>query len=97
MRIITDPKEKYQTINCLETYCLYRKTCANHTSAGDFRSEDGFSPELTVVNGDVHCKTREEIPFERESNYSNEWYPVNYDNLNRGLVLWTDIEKKSNE
>jgi hypothetical protein len=54
MKIKTEPKGLYNAIICLEETCLYRKNCANHVSAGDFRSEDGFTPELNLKQGNVY-------------------------------------------
>jgi len=96
MRIITDPKEKYQVVNCLETNCLYRKTCANHTSAGDFRSTGGFSPQLMIINGHVHCKTHDVPPYGGELDDIKEWYPSNHNKLDSGSVLWKDLEQSDN-
>lgn len=31
---------------CLSETCHLQKDCASHCSAGDFRSEDGFTPDL---------------------------------------------------
>lgn len=36
-------------IDCLSATCQFRKTCANHESAGDFRVEDGFKPNLKFL------------------------------------------------
>lgn len=37
---------------CLDTECKHKKECANHTSAGDYRSEDGDTPNLVkTANG----------------------------------------------
>lgn len=35
-------------IDCLETNCPLKRECANHYTAGDFRSEDGLTPLLTI-------------------------------------------------
>jgi len=48
---------KYGGIVCLSTDCQHRKECANHVTAGDFRSEDGFTPRLTEQNGEYFCKS----------------------------------------
>lgn len=87
MKIKTDPKELYRGVNCLETGCLFRKTCANHASAGDFRSEGGFSPELHLRRGEVYCDTVEDtlLPIDYEN------LPSSFDKLNHGAVLWTDL------
>ena len=38
--------------------CIYQKSCANHTSAGDFRSEGGVRPRLSLRQGVVVCATK---------------------------------------
>jgi hypothetical protein len=41
---------------CEDVHCLFRKQCANHTTAGDFRSEDGLTPDLKEIeNGEWWC------------------------------------------
>lgn len=44
-------------IICEEKDCLFDKECANHNSAGDFRSEDGMSPKLSIKGDFVYCHT----------------------------------------
>lgn len=43
---------------CHEKECKFRRECANHETAGDFRTDDGFSPELTLCNGEFYCDTK---------------------------------------
>jgi hypothetical protein len=44
-----------------DSQCPYTKECAQHYTAGDFRSEDGMTPDLELQNGVWHCsKTRRE-------------------------------------
>ena len=40
---------------CLADDCPRHKECANHTSAGDFRSLDGDTPTLTKVGSEWLC------------------------------------------
>ena len=87
MKIKTEPKGLYSAIICLEETCLYRKNCANHVSAGDFRSEDGFTPELNLRQGNVHCKTTDHLPM---SGFGGK-LPDNIDHLQSGLMVWDDI------
>jgi hypothetical protein len=35
--------------------CRHEKECASHMSAGDFRSEDGFTPNLMARMGEWTC------------------------------------------
>ena len=86
MKIQTDPKELYRVVNCLEQGCRYRRTCANHTSAGDFRSEDGFSPELHLRRGQLYCDTIDESPLAESDDL-----PVSHGKLWHGAVLWEEV------
>lgn len=72
-------------IDCLEDSCPFKGECANHETAGDFRSEDGFTPELSVVDGQWSCKTYDREPHSGEY---LENFPENTNKLPQGnLVL----------
>lgn len=60
-------------IICLET-CPYSRTCANHDTAGDFRTEDGFTPVWHRDGQKIDCATSEQPPAPG-SNYRGESYP----------------------
>jgi len=79
---------KCDAILCLEM-CKFSSTCANHDSAGDFRNEGGFKPELIMVDNEVHCETyNQEI-----SDYDDCGnLPKNHGQLSSGLVVWDDIK-----
>jgi hypothetical protein len=51
-------------IDCL-AQCKFKRSCANHMSAGDFRSEGGFSPRLHISSDlkQVFCED-----IDKESN-----------------------------
>ena len=57
--IVKIPVEIYKegAILCKSTDCKFRKECANHETAGDFRFEDGFTPALFEEGGKVFCQT----------------------------------------
>ncbi len=40
---------------CLDKECAYKSKCANHTTAGDFRSEDGRTPDLARTPSGWSC------------------------------------------
>lgn len=40
---------------CTTKHCIYRKECAQHETAGDYRSEDGLTPSLYKDGNDVFC------------------------------------------
>ena len=42
--------------------CFYKQSCANHSTAGDFRAEDGFTPELFEENGVIFCNSKNKEP-----------------------------------
>lgn len=67
MKIKVEPKT-CAAIQCLEDGCRWKGVCANHASAGDFRTEGGARPILSLRNGVVHCQTI-------HSKAVNEGYP----------------------
>ena len=82
-------------IDCLEDKCPFKRMCANHYTAGDFRSEDGFTPELSLLRDVLICDT-----FGRKgcNTYSYDMYPDNYHDLRHGaIVLDKDGELISSE
>lgn len=40
---------------CQESDCSLKRQCANHCTAGDFRSEDGWKPDLQKIDGEWFC------------------------------------------
>ena len=44
------PVTIYSQCPCCEDDCHHQKTCTNHKSAGDFRSEDGLVPDLEQIS-----------------------------------------------
>lgn len=81
--------KQYQAVICLSKDCPWTRECANHTSAGDFRSEGGFSPELYLESGEVHCKTFDNKPL--YGMYSV--YPEEMNKLSCGSVCWKDLNE----
>lgn len=74
---------------CLEENCQYRKTCANHDSAGDFRAEGGYSPQLWYKEN-LFDKNKKElicesIDFESD-NDPHRPLPKNIDFSKEGFV-----------
>ena len=57
MKIYAEPRDKYEAVICLEKDCPWKRVCANHDTAGDFRSEDGVTPKLSLRNSVLHCET----------------------------------------
>lgn len=43
---------------CHDRACRYTRDCANHTSAGDFRTESGDSPALHLDGNVLSCSRR---------------------------------------
>jgi hypothetical protein len=68
-------------LSCLSETCRFRQECAEHASAGDYRSEDGFTPEITVADGEYRCATADRPVYMLDSSYDN---PDNVDHLPRG-------------
>jgi hypothetical protein len=46
------------TLECKSEICQYIKDCAHHETAGDFRFEDGFTPQIAFNERNQHyfCK-----------------------------------------
>lgn len=68
---------------CESRTCPFARECAQHRTAGDFRSEDGFSPDITL-SGEKHaiCGTFSQpiLPDDLQC------LPANYHELDRGFV-----------
>lgn len=41
---------------CQSEFCALKSECANHTTAGDFRLEDGFTPPLLKGGDEWTCE-----------------------------------------
>lgn len=70
--------------DCLSSDCPFWTKCACNFSAGDFRMESGFTPEIFVDtdDGTIWCKTATRPPLSIK--YSE--LPHNYDELDAGFV-----------
>ena len=94
MKIEVEPKEKYSAIICIQKNCRWDKVCANHSSAGDFRSEGGPRPLLKLMNGELHCDTFHSPgdgyePHETPVNVDHTWVPDRWN-----MVLWSQLIEK---
>lgn len=69
---------------CREQLCPFRRECAQHETAGDFRTEGGFTPELLIIGNACYCDTCHEEPLDFEG-YQRD-YPANYDKLGSGAL-----------
>lgn len=54
MKINVEPKT-CAAVQCLQDDCPWKRVCANHASAGDFRTEGGYRPVLRLQSGEVFC------------------------------------------
>lgn len=86
MKIPTDNRE-YGVVECRIgiSKCNYTRTCANHRTAGDFRSEDGFTPRLRLVNNEVVCDT---VHYENKPLFDRD-YPKEHHDC--GATLWKEL------
>ncbi len=80
--------EPHQLVDCESPNCMFKRTCANHTSAGEFRNDGGFSPKLVFENNNLHCNTADLM-----LSSIIRWDPFNcpYDHNDYGAVLWKDL------
>lgn len=68
---------------CVSQTCPFRKECGQHETAGDFRAESGFAPEITMCGETImDCKTFSEPIL--DIGYTED-LPSNYDQLDRGF------------
>jgi len=96
MKIKVEPKDKCNGIICLQKDCPWDDVCANHTSAGDYRSEGGSRPLLKLMNGELHCDT-----FHSPGNgYKPHEEPVNVDYCltvdKWNMFLWSQLVEQVN-
>lgn len=95
------PIKIYKSSGCIECNsegCKFRRNCAVHGSAGDFRMEGGFTPQLEVISPtEADCSTYDRlVETSREfENFPDCSYPDNYDSLRSGLLVFTGDEVQS--
>jgi hypothetical protein len=72
----------FQVIICNELNCKHKTTCANYSSAGDYKTDQGIKPILILDNNlDVSCETKN---------------LTDISNHKTGAVLWTTLINKPN-
>lgn len=82
---------------CCENTCPFKGECAIHTSAGEFREEDGFTPELYKVrttpdhNASYHCVTCHQKPVDPITK-TDRIFPQGISKLGVGSVKEKHIE-----
>ena len=62
--------------------CIFSGSCAIHKTAGEFRSEDGFSPEIRLEDDIFFCDSKDQPS--RYTEYGT--VPLNHDALSSGLL-----------
>lgn len=69
---------------CKDKTCSYKRECANHDTAGDFRSDSGFTPQLFVLNNktEIDCYTKDQSVHE---NFLD--LPCNLGELDMGMYV----------
>jgi hypothetical protein len=86
MTRVTIMKSGY--IDCHEKSCFYRQSCANHETAGDFRYEDGISPEFVVFDdGTLECQTTFKNPNHKYDNIPEGDYDIGAVKLEDGKIV----------
>lgn len=76
---------------CNDEKCKFVKTCANHRTAGDYRNEDGFSPDIRQSGNDYVCLSKGSPAS--KTIYGQE--PSNVVELDRGEVNLEDVRRAS--
>lgn len=76
---------------CSDKNCPYKRDCANHSSAGDFRTEGGFSPYLAIGEdtSEVICWSKYSIMSKESTFYGGEAVPSN--SSTQGFVSFDDL------
>jgi len=83
-------------VGCLSEECKYTKTCANHASAGDYRDEDGFTPDLVIEHGEYVCRSADQPVLAEEWRLNTvERLPANYDAFGCGSLSYKELRKRS--
>lgn len=84
--------------DCSMERCKYTRTCANHVTAGDFRSEDGFSPEIRQVDAEFFCDTADR-PVDWERSYGDfDTHPhFGADFPGFGCIGLKDVKRESSD
>jgi hypothetical protein len=90
MKINVEPKDKCKAVICLEKNCPWNKVCANNYTAGDFRSEDGVTPRISLRNGEVYCETI------HSKGDGFEYHECPIDHHSCGLLCWDDLIEEIN-
>lgn len=67
---------------CASHTCPFDRECAQHTSAGEYRGESGFSPEIRLCGMQYVCDTAD-LPVVDDITYGQ--FPVNYNELGCGF------------
>jgi len=82
-------------VECCEENCPFLRECANHRTAGDFRTEDGVRPRLHYRLGKLMCESIDSPIDERYLPYQT--YPVICDPRVDDLaaVTWHQIIEKT--
>lgn len=81
-----------KSLVCDSTDCRYDKSCANHESAGQYRTESGFTPKIESYESAYRCLSVNIEPEKEEPNvfedgspaYPSDPVPVNHPS--RGMV-----------
>lgn len=83
-------------ISCLTDKCPFARECANHRTAGDYRYEDGFTPELDKEGDDFVCHTADRGVYD-DSKFWSQYadLPDNYETLGRGSMSYKRLLKKT--
>jgi hypothetical protein len=95
-KLTKEKKAKYRigaSYICESESCAFNRECANHATAGQFREEGGFSPELHEENGEFFCFTQGEEVDPEVSRIGA--FPANSDRLGQGFLSYKDGKWKT--
>lgn len=75
-------------VACYSKDCPFKKECANHISAGDFREEGGFMPKIRKENNEYFCDTYDMPPLKGKPDFPADFYQ-----LKRGAICTIDLDR----
>ena len=107
MAVIEDPHTDKMKINvelqtcaavqCLEDNCPWKRVCANHVTAGDFRTEGGSRPLLKLKQEEIFCESYGSVGNGYEPNEepklqgTRPWHLQVQGCCDYNCVLWSEL------
>lgn len=76
--------------NCCDEKCVFKRECSQHRTAGDFRAEDGFRPDIKfILDEGFCCFTKNVHPYITSL---NECLPTGFESMSAGALTNGDLK-----